>query len=1508
MSPAGAQPSELVDFIEVLRLSGYEVSAEQYIAAQRLLVTLAAQGDLLDRPESLATLLAPVLCTSPEEQEAFPRNYAQWLNSRPRLFATQGGAVEATEPTPLAPKVKPEARIPSPHIKWWYWPAALGVIAAITSLFFSLRPATAQTLTFYLTVFDETSAHGSPIFVTAGSERFAESARANNGSALYQVRFAILYRSTDLPMRIEVSNHVNATTLITLNEPLDSLGLVLSDGNSETSYPPSSSLGQKLWRFFQEDSALFAGVASGVMLASVLLLWLRRRARRMGLEKWRSENEPRLDKLVVKGSSEYVARAFPLRRTAQELRRHREYGASDLDVQRTIESTIRSGLFTPAYAPRKSLPEYLVLIDRSDFEDHKARLADEIVERLMKNDVFIERFYFQGDPRVCRKDDPKAPYQTLQSLAAQYPNHCLLVFSDADRLFNPVTGRPQYWLRMFSPWETRILLTSELHADDYREWALIETGFRVLPDNRAGLSILAETLHTGSKKSLHADGAGSPLPAILRVRPGRWLEAYPPAPPVIEELCQQLESFLGEEGYYWLSACAVYPLPNWDLTLYLGHKLYKKGDLAETLSKLVRLPWLRQGSMPDWLRERLIFELSPEQERLVRDALQQLLLSSLLHPEGFNLFFARESQEAEAGLLRRAWRRLSGRGRDEERFVLDNLSSEPEGSGLRDYVFLSFMAGRKPNRLALSVPEELRQALYPLETPSWELKAIRALIPLTLVFSALLLAIFASAMDTAHFVFAALTLSFWAWLAVGSLHQLTGATTEAGGFFKKALTTWWAGMELGTRLKSLSDFVVRTIKPLTERIISAPAHTAQQEVYAHTITPSAEIDTSPMRGAMARRDIISVAGDYVAATPPPRVTLLHQLPPPPRDFTGRERELGELMSQVERGVTISGLQGQGGIGKTALALELARRLAPRYPDAQLYLDLKGASSQQPVSIAEALSHVIRAYHPTEKLPEGVEELRAIYLSVLHGQRALLLMDNARDAAQVEPLIPPDTCVLLVTSRRHFTLPGLYAKRLDTLTPAESRELLLKIAPRIGERADDIAALCGQLPLALRLAASALAERRDLSPQDYVRRLSDAPRGLKALGEVEPSLGLSYDLLGADLQKLWRSLAVFPSPFDARAAAAVWQLEPDAAQDALGDLLNFSMLDYDAATARYRLHPLARLFADARLKEGERDSNQRRHAEHYLKVFREADDLYLQGGESVKAALALFDLESRNIQAGQAWATAQAREDDAAAVMCFNYPAVGAYLLQLRQNPRERIQWLEVALAAARRMKAREAEGAHAGSLGIAYMQLGETRRAVRSFEQQLMITREISDRRGEGYALGNLGQAYASLNEPRRAVEFYEQCLDIMREIYDRRGEGYALGALGRVFADLGEAGRAVEFYEQCLVITREIGDRYGEAQALGNLGLMHYVQGDVRRATELYQRQLEIARQIGDRYGEGISLFNMSLALEHLGDRAQAIAHAEAALEIFEQIESPHAEKVRGQLEQWRGGSTEAV
>ncbi len=629
---------------------------------------------------------------------------------------------------------------------------------------------------------------------------------------------------------------------------------------------------------------------------------------------------------------------------------------------------------------------------------------------------------------------------------------------------------------------------------------------------------------------------------------------------------------------------------------------------------------------------------------------------------------------------------------------------------------------------------------------------------------------------------------------------------------------------------------------------------------------------------------------------PPR---LHQVPPPPADFTGREKELEELLAAIEHGgVTISGLRGLGGIGKTALALKLVEQLKPRYPDAQFYLDLKGASPQ-PLTSAEALAHVVRAYHPAAKLPESETDLRGLYLSVLDGQRAILLMDNAANAEQVEPVIPPSSCVLLVTSRQYFTLHGLVAKNLDTLSAAESKELLLAIEPRIGAWADEIAALCGHLPLALRLAAGALAKYVNLKPADYVQRLQNQQLRLEL---IEASLSLSYELLSEELRERWRWLAVFPDSFADDAAAAVWEIEVDQAQLTLGELIAASMVEWNETTSRYRLHDLARLFAASKLSAEERKVTGKRYATHYKDVLSTADDLYQEGSEALTRGLELFNLEWSNIQAGHAWVASQdvgADEDVDRLVMA--YPNSGPYILHLRQLPRERVRWLEIAVVTARRLSDRANEGVALGNLGLAYAALGETHLAIEFYEQRLTIAREFGDRKSEGTALNNLGLAYAALGEMQRAIQFYEQRLVIAREIGARRGEGNTLGCLGIAYAALGETKRAIQFHEQYLTIARETGDRRGEANALGNLGIAYRALGENHRAIQLYEQALIIDREIGDRRGEGTVLWNMSLALEQLGQRTRAIEYAERSLMIHEQIEDPFAPTVRDQLAEWR-------
>jgi tetratricopeptide (TPR) repeat protein len=677
------------------------------------------------------------------------------------------------------------------------------------------------------------------------------------------------------------------------------------------------------------------------------------------------------------------------------------------------------------------------------------------------------------------------------------------------------------------------------------------------------------------------------------------------------------------------------------------------------------------------------------------------------------------------------------------------------------------------------------------------------------------------------------------------------------------------GLTVGEAKRYRAELYQAVARPHEDRPAIRPPQPAPMSIFAQ---PGQWVDRQ-----------VNVAGDWIAPnTAGP--TFLHQLPASPPDFTGREAELEDLQAALDShgSATICGLRGLGGIGKTALALKLAEGLTERYPDAQIFLDLQG-TGERPLTAAEAMAHVVRAYHPTLRLPESENELGGLYHSALRGQRALLLMDNAAGREQVEPLIPPAGCALLVTSRLHFSLPGLVSRDLDTLPPDDAKALLLRIAPRIGDEcAGEIAHLCGSLPLALRLAGSLLAEREDMDPADYLRRLADAQTRLEL---VDASLSLSYDPLTAQLQRQWRLLAVFPGTFDRKAAAAVWELGPEPAQDLMSELVRYSLVEWDEAADRYWVHDLARLFADARLDPVERGSGQRRHAVHYAVVAGAAEKLYLQGGEALGRGLILFDMEWGNIQAGQAWTAAHSRHSRAIARLCSDYPSAAANCLSLRQRPRERIAWLEAAVAATRRLEDHSAEGAHLGNLGTAYQLLGQAERAIEYYEQALTISRQVGNRRGEGADLGNLGNYYAALGYVERAIKYYEQAMAINRQIGNRRDEETWLGNLGIAYAYLGQTERAIEYFEQALSISCEIGDRHGEGVALGNLGLAYADLGQVERAIEYHEQALAIHREIGYRRGEGIALGNLGLAYAALGQVKRAIEYYEQALAIHCEI-----------------------
>src|SRR5450631_1871961 len=667
--------------------------------------------------------------------------------------------------------------------------------------------------------------------------------------------------------------------------------------------------------------------------------------------------------------------------------------------------------------------------------------------------------------------------------------------------------------------------------------------------------------------------------------------------------------------------------------------------------------------------------------------------------------------------------------------------------------------------------------------------------------------------------------------------------------------------------------------------------------------------------------------------------VLHNLPPVAAAFTGRGQEEEQIVAAlVGQGglAAISAVKGIGGVGKTALAVKIGHRLTVYFPDAQLLIDLRGTSAA-PMAPRAAMESVIRRFHPEGQLPDDDAAVLEIYRDLLHRKKVFLILDNAKDTAQVEKLLPPHPSAAIVTSRQVLHLAGARSVRLDDLPLPDATALVMKLLD--GERSLTEAELgrlaqdcCFCHPLSLRVASLFLKGHKGRSVSDYVASVAKDRTRLKLQGladhDVLAVIGQSVDQLQAEDEALslnWRDLSVFPSRFDTAAAAAVWSIDDrDIGSDRLSDLDRRGLIEV-VAEDRYRLHDLLRDVARRDWPVEKAELVAQRHAEHFRSVLNRVDTLYLQGGASIAEGLSLFDRERTNIEAGQRWAAARAPPSEDAARLAAAYANAGANVLSLRLHPREQIGWHEAAvegcqrigdrggesyalgnlgiayrrlsevrtaiehlerqLTIAREIRDRAGEGNALRNLGIAYRHLGENRRAIEHHEPALTIAREIGDRRGEGNALGSLGNAHATLGETRRAIELYEEQLKVVREIGNRRGESAGLGDLGNAYADLGEPRRAIEYYKQQVIIVREIGDRRGEGNALGSLGNAHAALGETRRAIELYEEQLTVAREIGNRRGEGNALGNLGSAYRHLGENRRAIEYYEQQLMIVREI-----------------------
>lgn len=586
---------------------------------------------------------------------------------------------------------------------------------------------------------------------------------------------------------------------------------------------------------------------------------------------------------------------------------------------------------------------------------------------------------------------------------------------------------------------------------------------------------------------------------------------------------------------------------------------------------------------------------------------------------------------------------------------------------------------------------------------------------------------------------------------------------------------------------------------------------------AATMTELAE--TYPDHGddiAETRRALLN-AGETPGA-PRGRFTLKH----PPSDFVVRVEAAAKLRGDIVGGVTIHGVHGAGGVGKTVLARHIAAGLAVDHPDARIEVDLQ--ATKVPLTPAEAMARVVHAFDPDAQLPADVDALTAVYHQTLAGQRALLFFDDAASAEQVGPLVPPAPCVMVVTSRQRVVLPGSRPLDLGRMSPAEGCALLLNLAPRLTpEEAEAVCGRCGCNALALRVVGSWLAERSDFAVSDALRPLRDWPQR-SDFDVVRASLELSLAGLAPAAIERWSMLGVFAGSFDRRGLMAVWsEPDEDAALDRIGALVGRGLVEVESAggVSRHRLHDRVRDFARERLGEQAAETF-RRHAQHYGQRLAEMEDDHLKGHDAALGAFASFDVERSNIESGWRWSVGRLEEDEGAMRLACDYPDAGACILGLRQSPAEQVTWLEPALSAARGLGDRDAEGVHLGSLGSAQRALGDLTRATDCFEEGLVISRELGDRPNEAVYLGNLAEVHGDRGDLDRAIACFEKAVAIDRELGDRRREGTDLANLANACFEQGDIPRALKRFERALVIHRETGDRDGQAQVHFALALLH--------------------------------------------------------------------------------------
>jgi tetratricopeptide (TPR) repeat protein/transcriptional regulator with XRE-family HTH domain len=680
----------------------------------------------------------------------------------------------------------------------------------------------------------------------------------------------------------------------------------------------------------------------------------------------------------------------------------------------------------------------------------------------------------------------------------------------------------------------------------------------------------------------------------------------------------------------------------------------------------------------------------------------------------------------------------------------------------------------------------------------------------------------------------------------------------------------------------------------------------------------------------------NVTGPTAAVTGPSAM-VPRQLPAAVPHFVGRTAELKALTSLLDapadngRTVVISAIAGTAGVGKTTLAVRWAHQVADRFPDGQLYVNLRGFDpSGDPVSPAEAIRGFLDAVGvPAGQLPATAQAQAGLYRSLLASRCMLIVADNARDAAQVRPLLPGNpACLVIVTSRSQLTglvaADGASPLALDVLTDAESADLLARrLGPdrlaREPQATEQVIMLCARLPLALAIVAARAAVSAALTLGELAAELRAATGRLDALdtGEAATSFravfSWSYQDLSSPAARLFRLLGIHPGPdITAFAAASLAGLPVSQSRQLLRELARCHLAT-EHQQGRFAVHDILRAYAAE--QAGVTDSEPARRAaihrmlDHYLHTARTAAlVLYPPAdlGAPVPAqpgvtpvgiagheqAMSWFEAERRVLLA----IITQANSLGFDAYAC-HLPSACTVFLDRRGYWDDYAATQEIALSASLRLADLTGQARAYRGIGHARTRQGCFDDASAHLRHALHLYRQLGDRTGQARAYHGLAFI---LERQGRYADSLEQCmraLDLYQAVGERVRQADTLNNIGWCHAQLGDHRQALVYCEQAIALYTELDDKHGAAATWDSIGYAHHQLADYSAAASDHEKAAWLFGKLGDRHPQAVTLI-------HLGDSHLAAGRPEharrawqQALVILADLRHPDAESVRANL-----------